>query len=53
MPNNLSGSIYPFKYNDFKQLENLIKKENWYDRGMEVMRNVKPKNNFLQSKKYC
>ena len=26
VPNNLSGSIYPFKYNDFKQLENLIKK---------------------------
>ena len=48
VPNNLSGSIYPFKYNDFKQLENLIKKKKIGVICMEVMRNVKPKNNFLQ-----
>ena len=45
----LNSSIYPFKYNDFNGLRKLIKKNP--DIGiikMEVIRNQKPKNNFLK-----
>ena len=46
---NLRGSIYPFRYNNFNELKNLIK--NNPDIGiikMEVIRNQIPKNNFLK-----
>ena len=46
---NLRNTIYPFKYNDFKGLEKLLKQNP--DIGiikMEVIRNEKPKNNFLK-----
>ena len=45
----LSDSIFPFKYNDFNGLVNLVKKHP--DIGiikMEVVRNQKPKKNFLK-----
>ena len=45
----LKDTIYPFRYNDFKGLKSLIKKNP--DIGiikMEVIRNEMPKNNFLK-----
>ena len=46
---NLRDSIYPFRYNNFDELKNLIKDNP--EIGiikMEVIRNQKPKNNFLK-----
>ena len=45
----LKDTIYPFRYNDFKGLKSLIKKNP--DIGiikMEVIRNEMPKKNFLK-----
>lgn len=49
VPKALKNTVLPFSYNNFKQLENLVK--NNRDIGsikMEVARNFRPKNNFLQ-----
>ena len=49
VPKNLSDTVYTFNYNEFDQLENLVKKNP--DIGiikMEVTRNIEPKNNFLK-----
>ena len=48
VPKYLKGSIYPFEYNNFDQLKNLVKKNNIGIICMEVMRNSYPSNNFLQ-----
>lgn len=48
VPNNLKGSIFPFEYNNFNQLKDLIDKNKIGVICMEVMRNDYPKNNFLQ-----
>jgi glutamate-1-semialdehyde 2,1-aminomutase len=48
VPSNLKGSIFPFEYNNFNQLKNLIKKNKIGVICMEVMRNDYPKDNFLQ-----
>ncbi len=48
VPQNLRGTVFPFNYNNYQQLEDLI---NTYDIGvikMEVVRNIGPENNFLQ-----
>ena len=48
IPKALNNTTLSFKYNDFEGLNALVKK---YDIGviqMEVMRNSKPKNNFLE-----
>ena len=47
VPKSLTGSVFSFKYNDFDELEKLIKKQNIGIIKMEVVRNVQPKNNFL------
>jgi glutamate-1-semialdehyde 2,1-aminomutase len=47
VPQTLSGTIYPFKYNDFAELEGLV---NAHDIGvikMEVSRNEGPADGFL------
>lgn len=47
VPRNLRGTVFPFTYNNFEELEALV---NEHDIGvikMEVMRNHGPKNNFL------
>ena len=47
VPENLRGTVFPFTYNNFEELEALI---NEHDIGvikMEVMRNHGPKDNFL------
>ena len=48
VPNNLKGSIFPFEYNNFNQLKDLIDKNKIGVICMEVMRNDYPKDNFLQ-----
>ena len=48
VPKNLKNTVYPFRYNDFSELEKIV---NSHDIGvikMEVYRNINPKNNFLQ-----
>ncbi|MDR0701102.1 MAG: aminotransferase class III-fold pyridoxal phosphate-dependent enzyme [Azoarcus sp.] len=48
VPRNLRGTVFPFGYNNYEELEALVES---YDIGvikMEVMRNDGPKNDFLQ-----
>ncbi|MEI7707614.1 MAG: aminotransferase class III-fold pyridoxal phosphate-dependent enzyme [Chlorobium sp.] len=48
VPRSLRGTVFPFNYNNFAQLEALV---NTHDIGvikMEVVRNAGPENNFLQ-----
>ena len=48
VPQNLRDTVFPFSYNNFGGLENLV---NRYDIGvikMEVVRNMGPEDNFLQ-----
>jgi glutamate-1-semialdehyde 2,1-aminomutase len=48
VPKNLRGTTLPFNYNNYTELEALVKT---YDVGvikMEVVRNKEPENNFLQ-----
>jgi glutamate-1-semialdehyde 2,1-aminomutase len=47
VPKNLKGSVLPFNYNNFSELETLV---NTHDIGvikMEVVRNMGPEDNFL------
>ena len=48
VPKNLEGTIFPFEYNNIDYLEMLIKNNDIGIIKMEVARNIKPKNNFLQ-----
>lgn len=48
VPKYLKNSVFPFQYNDFKQLEEIIKTKNIGIVKMEVSRNEVPKDNFLQ-----
>lgn len=48
VPQNLRGTVFPFNYNNFAELEALV---NQHDIGvikMEVVRNKGPEDNFLQ-----
>lgn len=48
VPQNLRGTVFPFNYNNFAELEHLV---NTHDIGvikMEVVRNKGPEDNFLQ-----
>lgn len=47
VPRNLKGTVFPFNYNNFSELESLV---NSHDIGvikMEVVRNMGPEDNFL------
>lgn len=47
VPQNLRGTVFPFNYNNYQELENLV---NTHDIGvikMEVVRNKGPEDNFL------
>lgn len=47
VPKNLRGTVFPFNYNNYQQLEDLV---NAHDIGvikMEVVRNMGPEDNFL------
>ncbi|MDB9907234.1 aminotransferase class III-fold pyridoxal phosphate-dependent enzyme [Gammaproteobacteria bacterium] len=48
VPKNLRGTVFPFHYNNFDELENLVKEENIGVIKMEVIRNQGPENNFLK-----
>jgi glutamate-1-semialdehyde 2,1-aminomutase len=48
IPENLKNTSFPFPYNDFEYLVKLINKKKIGIIKMEVMRNIKPKDNFLQ-----
>jgi glutamate-1-semialdehyde 2,1-aminomutase len=48
VPQNLRGTVFPFNYNNYVELENLV---NTHDIGvikMEVVRNKGPEDNFLK-----
>jgi glutamate-1-semialdehyde aminotransferase/spore coat polysaccharide biosynthesis protein SpsF (cytidylyltransferase family) len=46
--NKLKDTIFPFKYNDFKNLKKIITKNNIGIIKMEVVRDSTPKSNFLK-----
>jgi len=48
VPRNLRGTVFPFTYNNFSQLEELVKTDDIGVIKMEVMRNQGPQDNFLQ-----
>lgn len=48
IPENLKNTSFPFPYNNFEYLSKLINKKKIGIIKMEVMRNIKPQNNFLQ-----
>ncbi|MEX6780042.1 aminotransferase class III-fold pyridoxal phosphate-dependent enzyme [Limnospira fusiformis] len=47
VPSTLKDTIYPFKYNDFNQLETLVQAHDIGTIKMEVSRSEPPKHNFL------
>ena len=54
IPENLKNTSFPFPYNNFEYLEKLINKKKIGIIKMEVMRNIEPKNNYLQKiRKIC
>ena len=48
LPNNLKNTSFPFPYNDFNYLNKLIVRKKIGIIKMEVMRNIPPKNKFLE-----
>ena len=48
VPKCLKETVFPFKYNDFEQLESIVKNSNIGVIKMEVLRSEEPKDNFLQ-----
>ena len=47
VPRNLKGTVFPFNYNNYEQLENLVTAHDIGVIKMEVVRNMGPENNFL------
>jgi glutamate-1-semialdehyde 2,1-aminomutase len=47
VPRNLKGTVFPFNYNNFAELEALVNAENIGVIKMEVVRNMGPEDNFL------
>ena len=48
VPRNLRGTVFPFEYNNYSQLEKLVKTHDIGVIKMEVMRNQGPEDDFLQ-----
>ena len=48
VPRNLKNTVFPFRYNQIDELEELVKKHDIGVIKMEVVRSTGPKNNFLQ-----
>lgn len=48
VPKNLKETVFPFNYNDYEELENIVETEDIGVIKMEVVRNFGPENNFLQ-----
>jgi glutamate-1-semialdehyde 2,1-aminomutase len=47
VPRNLKGTVFPFNYNNFPELEALVDSQNIGVIKMEVVRNKGPEDNFL------
>ena len=47
VPKNLKNTVFPFNYNNFKQLLEIVENHNIGVIKMEVVRNYGPENNFL------
>ena len=47
VPKNLKGSVHPFEYNNFQELEDIVNNNDIGVIKMEVVRNFGPENNFL------
>jgi glutamate-1-semialdehyde 2,1-aminomutase len=47
VPQNLRGTVFPFNYNNYEELENLVKTHEIGVIKMEVVRNIDPEDNFL------
>ncbi len=47
VPRNLQGTVFPFAYNDYDELEALVNAQDIGVIKMEVMRNMGPENDFL------
>ena len=48
VPKNLKNSVFPFHYNNYQELVNIVEKNDIGVIKMEVLRNFGPKDNFLQ-----
>jgi glutamate-1-semialdehyde 2,1-aminomutase len=48
VPQGLAGSVLPFRYNNFPELENLVRNHDIGVIKMEVSRNVGPEDGFLE-----
>ncbi len=48
VPKNLKNTVFPFRYNNYDELENIVNSNNVGVIKMEVVRNFGPENNFLQ-----
>ena len=48
VPKNLKNTVFPFEYNNYEQLEKIVNQNDIGVIKMEVQRNTKPKNNFLE-----
>jgi glutamate-1-semialdehyde 2,1-aminomutase len=48
VPRNLAGTVFPFNYNNYAELEALVKNHDIGVIKMEVVRNMGPEDNFLQ-----
>ena len=48
VPRNLKGTVFPFNYNNFAELEALVSAHDIGVIKMEVVRNMGPEDNFLQ-----
>ncbi len=48
VPKDLKNTIFPFHYNNYEELEDIVSKHNIGVIKMEVIRNFGPENNFLQ-----
>jgi glutamate-1-semialdehyde 2,1-aminomutase len=47
VPQNLRGTVFPFNYNNYEELENIVKNHDIGVIKMEVVRNKGPEDNFL------
>lgn len=48
VPKNLKNTVFPFHYNNYEELENIVRENNIGVIKMEVVRNFGPEDNFLQ-----
>lgn len=47
VPEQLKNTVFPFSYNNYQELEDIVNKENVGIIKMEVSRNMEPKDDFL------